>query len=103
MTADTKKRQRGVAAEKASAQSEAARHKGQEQALKTEIASLQGRLEAARQDVDRAQGEVDWLRDQPLIPEPPSLDELMKVQMMFPDKTVAPKSPCQPFTLASQR
>lgn len=97
MADDTTKKERGIAAKKASAQQDAARYQGQKRALKDEIASLQKKLDSARQDVDRAQGEVDWLRDQPLVSEPSALEELVQVQLIFPNEPRHAPGQCQFF------
>ena len=67
----------------------------QKRALKDDIASLQKKLDSARQDVDRAQGEVDWLRDQPIVSEPSPLEELVQVQRIFPNKPLPTKGQFQ--------
>jgi hypothetical protein len=94
---DTTNKERGIAAKKVSAQQDAAMYQGQKRALKEEIASLQNKLDSARHDVDRAQGEVDWLRDQPLVSEPSSLEELVQVQRILPNKSLPTKGQFQSF------
>ena len=98
MADDTTKKERDIAAKKASAQQDAAMYQGQKRALKDEIASLQDRLASARLEVDRAQGEVDWLRDQPVVPEPSALEELVQVQRKIPNKPLPPKGQLQFLT-----
>jgi hypothetical protein len=49
-----------------------------------EIKTIQKRLNAAEQDVDRVQAEVDRLRYAPLIPEPSVLEEIERVWREIP-------------------
>ena len=52
--------------------------------LEDQIALLQRKLESAERDVDRAQDEVDWLRDEPIMLEPSALEEIERVGRMIP-------------------
>jgi hypothetical protein len=73
-----------TATKKADAQQDANKYRGEKKMHQDQISLLRKKLESAERDVDRAQNEVDWLRDQPVVLEPSALAEIERVGRMIP-------------------
>lgn len=63
------------------------KYEDQKQIITEEIKEVLKKLKSAENAVDRAAGEVEWLRYAPVVPEPSVFEDIEKVRRVIPQTT----------------